>query len=71
MDHFKKFPFLTRSIIEHLVKMVTLIKRTNQKNHVSFMPLVKVNIFLVNVNILLVNVNILVKSNLLKNRDFL
>jgi hypothetical protein len=33
--------------------MVTLVKRTNQKNHVFFMPhtLVKVNILLINVDI--------------------
>jgi hypothetical protein len=25
-------------MISHLVKMVILVKKTNQKNHVSFMP---------------------------------
>jgi hypothetical protein len=39
MDHLKKLSFLIRCMTLHLVKkMITLVKRTNQKNHVSFMP---------------------------------
>jgi hypothetical protein len=41
--------------------------KTNQNNHVSFMP----HAFSQNGHILLVNVDILIKLNLLKNHDFL
>jgi hypothetical protein len=46
--------------------MITLVIKTNQKNHVSFMSHVFSETY-----ILLVNANILVKFNLLKNHDLL
>jgi len=38
MDHFKNLSLLIKFIIQHLVKIIISIKRTNQKNHVFFMP---------------------------------
>jgi hypothetical protein len=41
-------------------------QKSNQKNHVSFMPML-----LVKMNIVFINVDTLIKLNLLKNHDFL
>ncbi len=38
MDHFKNLSFLIKCMTSHLVKVVILFEKTNQNNHVFFMP---------------------------------